>query len=119
MNIDWSQLITKAMKDAAAQAALLAAARTELLARNNRALIQIANIQDRIDTLGYGIEAGEATLDDEVERDTLLISIAIWKGYKFSLGKVIKQTGWPTSVSWPEEPVAPIVVMKQAEEFQL
>ncbi|WP_223507332.1 phage tail protein [Pseudomonas sp. GL-RE-29] len=110
MNIDWSQLITKAMKDAAAQAAQLAAAKAELSARNAKALAQIARIQDRIDTLGYGIDAGEATEADEAEQAALLINLKAWKTYKFALGKVTVQPTWYAAPVWPIEPAVPVIV---------
>lgn len=110
MNIDWSQLITKAMKGAAAQAAQLAAAKAELSARNAKALAQIARIQDRIDTLGYGIDAGEATESDEAEQAALLINLKAWKNYKFALGKVTVQPTWYAAPVWPIEPAVPVIV---------
>jgi hypothetical protein len=110
MNIDWSQLITKAMKDAAALAAQLAAAKAELTARNTKALAQIARIQDRIDTIGFGIEIGEATAEDEAEQAALLINIKAWKTYKFALGKVTVQPTWYAAPVWPVEPVVPVIV---------
>jgi hypothetical protein len=110
MNIDWSKLITKAMKDAAAAAVALAAAKAVLAERNAQANSQIARIQDRIDTLGYGIDAGEATEEDEAEQAALLISIAAWKAYKFALGKVTKQPGWYANTIWPVIPAVPVIV---------
>lgn len=110
MNIDWSQLITKAMKDAAAQAAQLAAAKDELSARNTKALTQIARIQDRIETLGYGIDAGEATEEDEVEQAALIVNLKAWKANKFALGKVTVQPTWYAAPIWPVEPVVPVIV---------
>lgn len=110
MNIDWSQLITKAMKDAVAQAAQLAAAKAELSGRNIKALVQIARIQERIDTIGFGIEAGEATKEDEAEQAALVINLKAWKGYKFALGKVTMQPTWYTAPVWPVEPVVPVIV---------
>ncbi|MHC8386751.1 phage tail protein [Pseudomonas sp. MDT2-39-1] len=110
MNIDWSKLITKAMKDAAAQAVQLAAAKAELSARNLKAVTQIARIQDRIDTLGYGIDAGEATEEDEAEQAALLINLKAWKTYKFALGKVTVQPTWYAAPVWPVEPVVPVIV---------
>ncbi|WP_223505515.1 phage tail protein [Pseudomonas sp. GL-RE-29] len=109
MNIDWSQLITKAMKDAAAQAAQLAVAKAELSARNAKSLTQIARIQDRIDTLGYGIDAGEATEEDEAEQAALLINLKAWKTYKFALGKVTAQPTWYAAPVWPTEPAVPVI----------
>ncbi|MBD9599404.1 phage tail protein [Pseudomonas sp. PDM10] len=110
MNIDWSQLITKAMKDAAPQAVQLAEARAELSAKNAKAVAQIARIQDRVDTLGYGIDVGEATEEDEAEQAALLVSLKAWKTYKFALGKVTVQPTWYAAPVWPVEPVAPVIV---------
>lgn len=110
MNIDWSKLITKAMKDAAAAAAQLAAAKAELAARNAHAVAQITRIQDRIDTIGYGIEIGEATAEDEAEQASLVVILATWKAYKFALGKVTKQTGWYANPIWPAVPPIPVIV---------
>lgn len=110
MNIDWTQLITQAMKDAAAQAAQLATAKAELSARNIKAVAQIARIQDRIDTLGYGIDAGEATTGDEEEQAALLAILNAWKAYKFALGKVTVQPTWYAAPIWPVEPTAPVIV---------
>ena len=110
MNINWSQLITKAMKDAAVQAAQLAAAKAELSGRNIKALAQIARIQERIDTIGFGIEVGEATEEDEAEQAALLINLKAWKTYKFALGKVTVQPTWYTAPVWPVDPVVPVIV---------
>ena len=110
MNIDWSQLITRAMKDAVAQAAQLAAAKAELSGRNIKALAQIARIQERIDTIGFGIEAGEATKEDEAEQAALLINLKDWKTYKFALGKVTVQPTWYAAPVWPVEPGVPVIV---------
>ena len=110
MNIDWSQLITKATKDAAAQAAQLAAARADLSTKNAAALTQIARIQERIDTIGFGIEVGEATEEDEAEQAALILSLKAWKTYKFALGKVTSQPTWYAAPVWPVEPPAPVIV---------
>jgi hypothetical protein len=107
MNIDWSKLITKAMKDAANAAAALAAAKATLASHNAQAIFQIARIQDRVDTLGYGIDIGEATEEEEAEQASLLLSLAQWKVYKFALGKVTKQPGWYANTIWPTVPAIP------------
>lgn len=107
---EWSKLITKAMKDAATLAAELTAMKAELAARNAQANSQIARIQDRINTIGYGIEIGEATEEDEAEQAALTLSIATWKAYKFALGKVTKQSGWHASPVWPVVPAIPVIV---------
>jgi len=110
MNIDWSQLVTKAMKDAAGQAEQLATARAELSARNNKALVQLARIQERVDTIGFGIDIGEATEEDEAEQAALLMNLKAWKTYKFALGKVTVQPTWYAAPVWPVEPVVPVIV---------
>jgi multidrug efflux pump subunit AcrA (membrane-fusion protein) len=110
MNINWSQVITKAMKDAAVQAAQLAEAKAELARRNSKALAQIARIQERVDTIGFGIEVGEATEEDESEQAALLINLKAWKTYKFALGKVAAQPTWHAAAVWPIEPAVPVTV---------
>ncbi len=110
MNINWSQLITKAMKDAAVQAAQLAEAKAELSARNTGALAQIARIQERVDTIGFGIDIGEATEEDEAEQAALLVNLKAWKTYKFALGKVAAQPTWHAEPVWPIEPAVPVIV---------
>lgn len=108
-NIDWSRLITYEMKAAAAAALHLNEVKAELASKSASAVAQITRIQDRIDTLGYGIDAGEATEEDEVEQAALMISIALWKSYKFALGKVTKQPTWPAAPAWPVEPAIPVI----------
>jgi hypothetical protein len=110
MNIDWSQLITREMKEAAAQVSQLADAKAELSARNVKAVGQIIRIQDRIDTIGFGIEVGEATDGDLAEQIDLLGSLKEWKTYKFLLGKVTVQATWYTDPVWPVEPAVPFIV---------
>lgn len=110
MNIDWTQLITKAMKDAAIQADQLSAAKSELAARNVRSVTQIARIQDRIDTIGFGIDIGEATAEDEAEQAVLLLNLEAWKTYKFALGKVTVQPTWYQAPVWPAEPPIPEII---------
>ena len=107
--IDWSQLITAEMKVNAAAASQLTAVKSELAAKNASAAAQIARIQDRIDTLGYGIDIGKATDHDEAEQDALRINLKEWKTYKFSLGKLPAQSEWPTAPEWPDAPVVPAI----------
>lgn len=104
MNIDLSQLVTKAMKDAAAAALALEQAKVELAARNAAAVAQIARVQDRVDTLGYGVDSGEASPEDEAELAALTVNLKAWKAYKFALGKVATQDTWPLTPAWPTTP---------------
>ncbi|RMQ54865.1 hypothetical protein ALQ02_01399, partial [Pseudomonas savastanoi pv. phaseolicola] len=105
--IDWSQLITKKMKDAEQAARELALAKADLAARNSAAAFQIARIQDRIETLGYGIEAGDATEEEEEEAEALAPVLKAWKAYKFALGKVTAQPTWHQAPVWPVAPAIP------------
>jgi hypothetical protein len=102
--IDWSQLITKAMKDAAIAAQALSLAKIELQSRSARAATQIARIQDRIDTIGFGIDVGEATPEEEAEQVALAAPLKAWKVYKYALGKVTVQPTWYQAPVWPLEP---------------
>ncbi|WP_051423554.1 hypothetical protein [Pseudomonas chlororaphis] len=95
------------MKAAEALAERLAESKAQLAARNATAAAQIDRITDRIETLGYGIEAGEATPEDEAEQAALIVNLKTWKAYKFALGKVIAQATWPTAPAWPAEPPIP------------
>lgn len=106
-NIDWSQLITKKMKQAELAARALAAAKADLTQRNSLAAEQIKRIQDRIDTLGYGIEIGEATEEEEAESLALASVLKAWKAYKFALGKVTAQPTWYQAPVWPDAPAIP------------
>ncbi|AVB21070.1 MULTISPECIES: hypothetical protein [Pseudomonas] len=106
-NIDWTQLITKEMKEAASEARSLAKAKSDLLERSSAAAQQIARIQDRIETLGYGIEAGEATQQEEEEAAALAPVLKTWKAYKFALGKVTAQPTWYQAPVWPVAPATP------------
>ncbi|WP_458725056.1 phage tail protein [Pseudomonas mandelii] len=110
IQIDWSKIITKAMKDAAAQVVQFAAAKAELTSRSTKALAQIARIQERIDTIGFGIEVGEASEEDQAEQAALLINIKAWKTHKFALGKVTVQSTWYAAPVWPAEPAVPVIV---------
>ncbi|PHN28986.1 phage tail protein [Pseudomonas sp. ICMP 561] len=106
-NIDWTQMITKEMKEKIAAALRLAEAKADLASRNGAAAAQIVRIQDRVETLGYGIESGEATGEDEAELAALTISLKAWKAYKFALGKVAVQPTWPLAPVWPAAPAIP------------
>ncbi|AQL38328.1 hypothetical protein [Pseudomonas syringae] len=106
-NIDWSQLITREMKDAATAARILVDAKAVLNSKNSAAASQIARIQDRIETLGYGIEAGEATEQEEAEAAALAPVLKAWKAYKFALGKVTAQPTWYQAPVWPVAPATP------------
>ncbi|WP_429541738.1 phage tail protein [Pseudomonas monsensis] len=98
------------MKNAAEQAAQLVSAKAGLAARNNKAVTQIGRIQDRVDTIGFGIDIGEATAEDEAEQAELLLTLKAWKTYKFALGKVTVQPTWYQAPVWPVEPPIPEII---------
>lgn len=85
----------------------LTAAKAEFTARNTKAIAQIARIQDRINTIEYGITAGESSPEDEAEQVALQVVLKVWKSYKFSLGKVTGHATWPAAPIWPLEPATP------------
>lgn len=74
-SIDWSQLVTAEMKAAEVLAERLAESKSRLAARSEQAATQIDRITDRIETLGYGIEAGEATPEDAAEQAALAVNL--------------------------------------------
>ncbi|WP_095093827.1 phage tail protein [Pseudomonas sp. Irchel 3A5] len=114
-NIDWSRLITQEMKAAAIAANKLALSKLELASRNATAAAQIARIQDRVETLGYGIDSGEATEEDEAELAALTINLKAWKAYKYALGKVAVQAAWPSAPVWPSAPAIPDIAADPSE----
>lgn len=116
-NIDWSKLVTKEMKIAAAAAAELMLAKQDLSARNVSAAAQITRIQDRVDTLGYGVEFGEATPEEEAELAALTVSLKAWKKYKYDLGKVTTLPGWYQTPTWPAAPKVPEIAANPLSVF--
>lgn len=89
-NIDWTQLVTQAMKTEAAAAQALAEVVAESSSRRATADAAIAPLQDAVDI-------GEAT-DDE---GGLLTA---WKKYRVLLNRVPAQAGYPTTIDWPIAP---------------
>ena len=90
MNIDWSLLITKAMKDTAAfdqQVALI----TAEVARLRKIADQAASdLEDAVD------------IDEASDEDLTLLKE--WKKYRVALSKVPVQAGYPTVIDWPVAP---------------
>lgn len=90
MNIDWSQLITKAMKDAAALELQVAITTAEVARLRGIADQAVSDLQDAVDT-------DQAT-------DEQLTLLKDWKKYRVLLSKVPAQAGYPTEVDWPAAP---------------
>ncbi|MNG08838.1 Caudovirales tail fiber assembly protein [compost metagenome] len=89
-NIDWNQLITKAMKEQAAADRVLAAAVAEGAKRRAVADKAIAPLQDAVD------------IDDATEAEVLLLKA--WKKYRVALNRVPEQAGYPATIEWPVAP---------------
>lgn len=87
MNITWNQLITKAMKDRAAAAQVLADAVADTARHRAIADNAIAPLQDAVDI-------GDAT-------DAELALLKAWKTYRVALNRLPDQAGYPTTVDWP------------------
>ncbi|WP_323151452.1 tail fiber assembly protein [Pseudomonas glycinae] len=90
MNIDWSQLITKAAKDQEAAAQRLAKITVETARLRSIADTAIAPLQDAVDI-------GEAT-DNDINQ------LRAWKTYRVALNRLPDQPGYPDTVNWPQSP---------------
>ncbi len=88
--IDWTQLITKAMKDQAATAQVLATAVAEAASRRAVADAAIAPLQDAVD------------IDEATDAETTLLTA--WKKYRVLLNRVPAQAGYPATIDWPVAP---------------
>lgn len=89
-NIDWSKLITKPMKDAAANADLKCSAlvqRDALLAAANQATTGMSDAY----ITGLLNAADTATFKS-------------YAAYKLALGKIDTQVGFPHTIDWPVVP---------------
>jgi len=102
--IDWSQLVTKAMKDAAILAEQLAAATLELNAKTRLANAQVTALQGRVDAINDAIDGDYALPEEEAELPGRVVQLAAWKKYRVLLGRVSTQVTWPASPVWPIQP---------------
>jgi hypothetical protein len=89
-NIDWTRLITKAMKDHAAAAELQITVVADTAARRATADAAIAPLQDAVD------------IDDATAAETALLKA--WKKYRVALNRLPDQAGYPTTIEWPVAP---------------
>ena len=89
-NIDWSKLVTKAMKVEAEAARALAAVVTETDKRRAIADKAIAPLQD-------AIEIGDASTEEKA-------SLLLWRKYRVALNRINLQNGFPGAVEWPVAP---------------
>ncbi|QAY87202.1 tail fiber assembly protein [Pseudomonas arsenicoxydans] len=89
-NIDWSQLITKALKIEAEAAQVLAAVVAEIDKRRAIADKAIAPLQDAVD------------VDDATPAEVALLKS--WKKHRVALSRLPEQPGYPTTIDWPAVP---------------
>ncbi|MBF8753759.1 tail fiber assembly protein [Pseudomonas guariconensis] len=88
--IDWSQVITAEMKQAAAAAEVLASAQIETARLREIADGAIAPLQDAVD------------LDEATEAEAALLKE--WKRYRVALNRLPDQPGYPGEITWPAPP---------------
>lgn len=91
MNIDWSQLVTRSMKDQMAAEQLRATIVAQTAAYRAAADTAITPLQ-------YAVDVDEAT-----EEDVALLKL--WKKYVIALAKLPQQAGYPATIEWPVFPV--------------
>jgi len=90
MNIDWSRLITKAMKEQVAADQAQAMVVAEIDRRRVIADKAIAPLQDAVD------------IDDATDADVVLLKA--WKKYRVALNRLPDEPGYTSSISWPVTP---------------
>ncbi len=90
MNIDWSLLVTKAMKEEIQAKAIIDEVSAKISEGRALADKMIAPLQDAID------------LDDATPED--VINLKKWKTYRVALSRTTSQPGYPTEVDWPVTP---------------
>lgn len=90
MNIDWTKLVTKEMKEPAAAAQRLASVVAETATRRAVADTAIGPLQDAVD------------IDDTT--DTELALLMGWKKYRIALNRLPDQAGYPATINWPIAP---------------
>ncbi|WP_443698258.1 tail fiber assembly protein [Pseudomonas sp.] len=89
-NIDWSQLITKEMKEQAAAAQALARVIAETARLRALADTAIAPLQDAVD------------IDDATDAEVALLKA--WKKYRVALNRLPDQPGYSAIIDWPVIP---------------
>ncbi|GFM84999.1 tail fiber assembly protein [Pseudomonas cichorii] len=90
MNIDWSKLITRAMKEKAAADQALADIASKIASLRAAADYAIAPLQDAVD------------IDDATDAEIALLKA--WKKYRVALVRLPEQPGYPTAINWPSIP---------------
>lgn len=111
-NIDWSQLITRAMKQASLAAEVLAQANIKLNQLTRQANAQVTAVQGRVTALEFAVNGQDPDdpdylppLDSEVaELPVRIAQLKAWNLYNTRLGRVKLQAAWPSSPTWPAMP---------------
>jgi hypothetical protein len=104
MNIDWSQLINQAMKDARLLAEQLATATATLNTDTRLASTQVSALQGRIDAINDATDGGYVLREETAELPGRITQLAAWKKYRVMLGRVSTQATWPANPAWPPKP---------------
>ncbi|GFM89833.1 tail fiber assembly protein [Pseudomonas cichorii] len=90
MNIDWSKLITKAMKEKAAADQAVTDIANKIASLRAAADYAIAPLQDAVD------------IDDATDAEIALLKA--WKKYRVALIRLPEQPGYPAAINWPAIP---------------
>ncbi|RYY85106.1 MAG: hypothetical protein EOO15_17845 [Chitinophagaceae bacterium] len=88
--IDWSRVVTQAMKDQAAAEQHLAQVVAETAVRRDVADKAIAPLQDAVD------------LDEATQAEAA--ALKQWKRYRVALNRLPDQPGYPATIDWPAPP---------------
>ena len=91
MQIDWSQMVSRQMKEQQEMEALTAKVTQQIQSLRQVADSAIAPLQD-------AVELEEAT---QAEAEAL----KDWKRYRIALRRLPEQAGYPQSIDWPDPPV--------------
>lgn len=90
MNIDWSLLVTKEMKDKRLNDYILKEVEQSISEKRAIADQVIIPLQDAVD------------IDDATDDDVL--NLKKWKTYRVALSRLSTQEGYPTNFEWPDIP---------------
>ncbi|ATP44442.1 phage tail protein [Pseudomonas putida] len=90
MQIDWSQMVTREMKEQQQTQVLAAKVTQQIQSLRQVADSAIAPLQDAVE-LEEATEAEAAALKD-------------WKRYRIALSRLLEQPGYPELIDWPAQP---------------
>ncbi|MBC3484695.1 tail fiber assembly protein [Pseudomonas sp. SWRI50] len=90
MQIDWSQMVTREMKEQQHTQVLAAKVTQQIQSLRQVADSAIAPLQD-------AVELEEAT-------DAEAVALKDWKRYRIALNRLPEQPGYPELIDWPAQP---------------